>query len=356
LWGLLLFLLEQEMTQFVMTKSADGLVCVMLEVHIWGGRRHLERDDLLAANPALSKLPTKTLASLGAYKICNPDLITEFQKVKGKAERYLRRAGLPILGASGIPQKRFEADHAKLLEFQAEFQALEDTFLKGYDDAVAKWAADQMLENPDYAHLLNNPPSKETVSKKLGFAFHCYRINAPALEDNVELNRNYVAQVGGLKGQLLKEVAAEADLLVQQYLVKEKNGVVSPREYVTPRTLGPLRRAAAKLDDFRFLDPTIGPLAEMVNDVVSASGAERIDGAALVKVWSLSRLLGDPVHAVKVAEAAAQGANTDDLLAAMAISNETKPAVQSAAAAKAPDISLETLPAEAVTEELSLLL
>ena len=92
LWGLLLIFLEQVTMTELAKKDATGLVCVMLDVHIWSGRRHLEKTDLIHANPEFRKLPEKELANLGSVKICDPDDIKKFQKVKGKAERALKRA------------------------------------------------------------------------------------------------------------------------------------------------------------------------------------------------------------------------------------------------------------------------
>ena len=91
----------------VIKKSAADLVCVMLEVHIWSGRRNLEKTDLVHANPAFNKLPEKDLVSLGSTRICDPEDIKKFQTVKGKADRVLRRAGLPILGSIGVPADKF---------------------------------------------------------------------------------------------------------------------------------------------------------------------------------------------------------------------------------------------------------
>lgn len=309
------------MTQ-VIRKDASDLVCVMLEVHIWSGRRHLDRDDLIAANPALSKLPSEKLATLGAYKICDPDHIKQFQHVKGKAERYLKRAGLPVLGAYGVPASKYPEVHKQLSTFEAEFRTLANHFTAMYDTAVQKWASEQLIENPAYSHLFHHVPTREHVESKLGFAFHPYRISAPAGEgegdDSELLNDRFRHQVGGLKGELLKEVAKEASTLVDEYMYKaDAKGVVKKREYITHRTLGPLKRAAKKLCDFAFLDSTIGPLADMVLEVVDSTVDERIEGGALMRICALSTLLSDPNRAVQVAAAAAQGTLVDDLLSSM---------------------------------------
>lgn len=340
----------------VIEKCVDDLVCVMLDVHIWGGRRILNREDLLAANPALSKLPSEKLASLGAYKLCDPELLRQFDVVRGRAERYLKRQGLSLLGAVGITPEKYQNEaYAKLLAFQAEFNALGDAFLKQFDVAVQNWATTQLLENPDYAHLFNQPPSREHVEKRLSFTFHAYRVNAPAAEDGSAMNSHYDTQVRGLKGELMRDVAAEAGTLVNEYLLRKQDGVVTAREYVTPRTLGPLIRAAAKLDDFRFLDPSIGPLSDLINEVVASADAQRIEGKLLMKVWSLSKLLSDPERAVELAAAATEGKSSDDLLGAMTIAQgDASPAIARVQQSVDESPSAVNVPSDA--QSLSLLL
>ncbi len=303
------------MTQ-VIDKNVDNLVCVKLEVHIWGGRRHLEKGDLLQANPAFKNLPSEKLATLGAYKICDPDHIKRFQSIKGRAERALRRSGLPILGAWGIPSQRYQAVHEELVAIQAEFETLKSEFVKNYDAAVDKWRMEQLIENPEYGHLFNDTPAASHVERRMSFEFHPCRISAPAAVDQPALNERFDKQVNGLKGELMQEVATEANTLITEYLTTKKDGgVVQKREYVTPKTLGPLKRAAAKMASFQFLDPTIGPLADAINSIVSSLPPERIDGQSLLKVWGLARMLATPASALEMAALAAEGASGDDLIA-----------------------------------------
>lgn len=298
-------------------KDADGLICVTLDVHIWSGRRLLDKTDLIHANPEFRKLPEKDLANLGSVKICDPEDIKKFQKVKGKAERALARAGLPFLGSIGIPDAKFEELHLELVGFQNEFKKLEEAFLLTYDKRLVDWKLKHTLQNPTWTSLFNDLPSVKKVAGRLGFDFHCCRISAPADESRPDLNRRFNDQVGGLKGSLLKEVAAEANMLIQDYLMGQDGaGVTKRREHITPKTLGPLKRAADKLTSFGFLDPTIGPLADVIAETLKTlPNVGRIEGQSLVKVWTLARLLADSDQAVQIARMAAEGKSADDLLA-----------------------------------------
>lgn len=303
------------MTQ-VVNKDAAGLVCVMLDVHIWSGRRHLEKTDLIHANPEFSKLPEKDLANLGSVKICDPDDIKKFQAIKGRAERAVQRAGLPILGATGVPLGKFDELHLELKKCQSDFRTLEDAFVKSYDDRIEDWKQKHVLQNPAWARLFREIPTAKHVAGRLGFDFHAYRISAPSEDLASDLNTGFQEEMGGLKGKLLDEVAAEASKLMSDYLMgRNGNGSVTRREYVTPKTLGPLKRSAMKLKSFSFLDPSIGPLADWIDSCLAPLPViGQIRDKDLVAVWSIARALSSPTQAIRVAEKAASGSDAQSIL------------------------------------------
>lgn len=310
LLGLAPFFLEQAMKEIV-SKDASGLVCVMLDVHIWSGRQRLTKDDLIRANPEFRGLPEKELANLGSVKICDPEEVRKFQKVKGKAERALRRSGLPTLGAVGVPLALFESTvYPELVALQKEFEQLETSFIQAYDKRVEEWKMKHTVSNPGWKHLFSALPSAKHVAGRLSFDFHPYRVSAPAEDFKSELNDRFNEQMGGLKGELLAEVAAEANMMMANYLVGRNpaTGVVSRREHITPKTLGPLKRVAQKLKNFQFLDPSIEPLADHIfNTLERIPTVGRIEGANLIAVWSLTRMLSSTAQAAEVAALASKG-------------------------------------------------
>lgn len=356
------------MTQ-VITKDAANLVCVLLDVHIWSGRRHLEKTDLVHANPEFSKLPEKDLANLGSVKICDPDDIKKFHTIKGKAERALKRAGLPVLGAVGIPVDKFDSVHDELVQLQAEFKTLSDSFILDYDQRVSAWKQMHILANPGWERLFAYIPTATHVAGRIAFDFHAFKIAAPADDMKPELNARYDTQIKGLKGELMKEVADEAESLITDYLTGSgQNGIVQRREYVTQKTLGPLKRAASKLNSFRFIDSTIGPLADVIGEVLnSLPPTGRIDGNGLIKVWSLARMLSNPQQAAEMASLAQLGHTTDDILGTVDASTSGAELDQSQAPAlealKQPQLleppgvgSGNSGPSEQLAADLSLLL
>lgn len=301
----------------VVKKDAGGLVCVMLDVHIWSGRRHLDKTDLIHANPEFRKLPEKDLANLGSVKICDPEDIKKFQAVKGRAERALARSGLPILGSVGVPLEAFEDLHVELVKYQNEFRVLETEFIKSYDARISEWKMKHTLGNPAWRHLFGSIPDAKHVAGRLGFNFHAYRISAPSDDLKPALNAAFEQELGGLKGKLMSEVAAEATKLMADYLTGTDplTGVVKRREHVTPKTLGPLKRAAKKLHSFRFLDPSTGPVADLINKVLDPmSDVSKIENNDLMMIWALSRALASPVEACSIALKVYDGADAHSLL------------------------------------------
>jgi hypothetical protein len=353
------------MAQVIHT-PADHLVCVLLDIHIWSGRRHLEKSDLIQSNPEFSKLPEKELANLGSVKICDPEDIRTFHTLKGQAERVLGRAGLPMLGAIGVPADRFSVVHDELVKLQEQFQALARDFIAAYDQRIAAWKTRHLQTNPDWGPLFHNVPTATHVAGRLSFDFHPFRIAAPAAEKPA-LNARFEQQLRGLKGELLQEVAAEAARLVTACIEGGRTQANAlPRERVTARTMGPLRRAAAKLTSFRFIDPGVGPLADVIEEVLAGLPlAGRIDGVRLMRVWSLASMLSTPLQAAEMAQLAQQGAAADDLLglatAGVAVAPGTATradavADRSVAERDEPGVALETTEGAGAVRDLSLLL
>lgn len=313
----------------VVQKSAQNMVCVLLDVHIWSGRRHLDKTDLVHANREFEKLPEKELATLGSVKICDPTRIKAFQTIKNKAETVLRRAGLPILGAIGIPMAKWPAVFEALSNLEAEYNTLVNDFIGTYEDAIENWKSIHLGKNPEWERLFRDLPTAQHVLGRLSFKFHPFRIDAP-MEGDSPLNASFHREVGGLKGELLKEVSTEADVFVQSLFV-ENNGVSEKRQFVTPKTLGPLRRAAIKLQDFAFIDPTIGPMATYLNDLLDQMPDEgRIDGQKLISLTSISRLMADTVGIGKLCANIAGGLTPDMDWATEdeQAKSETQPAVE----------------------------
>lgn len=317
--------------------EAKGLICVTLDIHLWSGRKRLRKEALLAKNPEFKNLPPESLATLGSIKIADPDDLAPFMRLKREAEKVLLINGLPLLGTIGIPEAKLERVYNKLAELKAKFDTARTQLHRDFEIRVQEWREKE--DNEDWAHLINEIPTPEYVAGRLAFGFHLCRVSAPSHLDGSPINEHYGRQVTGLKGELFADAAREARMLMERYLTGDDGaGVVRKREKISQKTLGPLRRVAEKLRSFAFLDPTVEPMAEVVEHCLSLLPAEGpIEGVYLVHIWTLARTLANEKAAEEAAVIAMQMSSPslafEDLLTKSADTVST-PAVAAASTAQ----------------------
>lgn len=285
--------------------DAANLVCVALDIHLWGGRQALKREHLQQYDSQMANLPPSALASMGSIKICDPEEVRKFARIKNEAIRLLEDNGLPLVGAMAIPKDRLDAVTLELGKLKAKFDHCANDLFMRFDNEITAWRRKWQLENPGNATLLKRVPDAKQVYGKLSFAFHLYAVTAPvAGDESHHANGGYHGQLRGLKGELFKAAAAEAHDLLTKYLVTtDPSGATSNKDVITQKTLRPLKRVVAKLRSFSFVDPSAGPLADVIEwslDQLPAEG--KIDGKGLVSIWSLARLLANPDEAARIAQ------------------------------------------------------
>ena len=282
--------------------NLEGLVCVQLDVHLWSGRKKLSKDDLIAQNPALVDLPPESLASMGSVKIADPDDLKPFMQIKRQAELLIRSAGLPMLGTTAIPRAKLQNVFDELSKAKLKFETYRKNLERDYDIRVDEWRT--KAENREWSHLIKSIPTAEYVAGRMTFGMHFSRVSAPS-DDLPEINKGFNQQLTGLKGELFGDAEIEAKKLLSSLMGKDESGVVRKREKITPKTLGPMRRIAAKFRSFSFLDPSVEPLAEMIEHVLAFTPDDgHITGAQLINIWSLGRTLSDSGKAMEAAKIA----------------------------------------------------
>lgn len=248
--------------------QATGIVCVTLDIHLWSGRKRLRKENLLAKNPELAHLPPESLATLGSIKIADPEDLAPFLKYKREAEKLLKLHGLPLLGTIGIPEAKVHLVHSGLLEIKRKFDDLARKLYQDFDARISQWRS--RIDNKDWEHLITDIPTPEYVAGRLSFGSHLCRVSAPSSDEFSDVNQQFGKQMTGLKGELFAEAAEEAKTLMEKYLMgKDAHGAVRKREKITQKTLGPLKRIGAKFKSFSFLDPTVEPLAQIVDHVLA---------------------------------------------------------------------------------------
>jgi hypothetical protein len=331
----------------VARREVKDLVCVSLDVHLWSGRKRLRKEALIEKNPAFANLPPESLATLGAIKICDPEDLAPFARLKREAEKVLANSGLPLLGTWGVPQGKLERVYKRLKELQAEFDTSRSQLQRDYDTRIDDWRSKP--ENRAWQHLIAEIPTPEYVAGRLSFGFHMVRVLAPSSDDASGLNEGFTKQVGGLKGELFADAAREARVLMDKYLMgKGEGGVVSKRDKITHKTLRPLHRIAEKMRSFAFLDSTVEPMAEVIEHCLKLLPAEGpIEGVHLVHIWTLARTLANEHAAEEAAALATQlgspGEAFENMLA------KSQPATQ-VVAAPDPTIGVTGSPAPAATQ------
>lgn len=291
---------ENQSSANVKEKSAEGLVSVMLEVHLWSGLKRLRKEQLVAQNQEFENLPPATLATLGSIKICDKQDLAPFTKLKREAEKMLAVNGLAFLGSMAVPEAKLEKVFRSLARMQLDFNNLRDAFLARFDKAISDWRSQP--ENAEWTHLIHDIPSPERALGKMSFGFHLFRVHAPSHDDGNDVNKLYTQQMTGLKGELFADAAKEAETLIDKCLTGKKNGVVCKRDKVTWKTLRPLKRIAEKFSSFAFLDPSCEPMADMIDHVLRLLPDEGpIEGVNLMHIWTLAEALTDPKRAMSLA-------------------------------------------------------
>lgn len=281
--------------------QATGIVCVTLDIHLWSGRKRLRKENLLAKNPELAHLPPESLATLGSIKIADPEDLAPFLKYKREAEKLLKLHGLPLLGTIGIPEAKVHLVHSGLLEIKRKFDDLARKLYQDFDARISQWRS--RIDNKDWEHLITDIPTPEYVAGRLSFGSHLCRVSAPSSDEFSDVNQQFGKQMTGLKGELFAEAAEEAKTLMEKYLMgKDAHGAVRKREKITQKTLGPLKRIGAKFKSFSFLDPTVEPLAQIVDHVLALLPDEGpIEGVHLMHVWTLAKTLSNNASAQQAA-------------------------------------------------------
>lgn len=276
----------------------SSIVIVQPEFHLWSGRRAMKPQKLKELNPMGINLPPAGLASLGAVKLVDPEELKPFDKIKDDVHRKLAANGLQLFGGYAIHVDDFQSNYQWLKEQVVAFEDLKSSMLNTLDKKIESWVKEWVQKNPAFKHLLQDLPTAQIVFGKMSFDFHSYRVSAPTDTQDGVLSQEYERKIGGLSGELYREAAKEATILMSRYLVNE-NG--NARDYVTQKTLGPIKRIAQRMRKFAFVDPSAGPLADLIDWTMQQVPDDgRVSGNALVAVWSMAKLIANPEEASRI--------------------------------------------------------
>ena len=270
----------------------NKVVCVNLDVSIWGGRRKLRPEDLRLQGQSI---PPEDLASLGSKKICSPKDLSAFGALKKRALRYLESIGIRFLGGFAIPEERIDEVHAELDEIQRLFLEAKSDFLGRYDQAIEEW----IEAYPTWADIIRNSilPASQ-VSGKLDFRFQAFKVNMPEAEKiEAEANAGLEKTVSGLKDQLFVEVADQAQVLWNTIQKKDK-------QELRPSVLITIEGIRKKLNGLSFLDSGVRAVVASIDKAVQNIASDRkIEGGDFYTIYGLVSTLSSREKMLKVAQA-----------------------------------------------------
>ena len=103
---------------------------------------HPRYDQVLRSLLKLAAIGTVAdLVSLGSKRVCDPEPIKVFHRLKKQAERVCLTGGLRFLGGYAIPEDRTETVAAELDALGETFAQERATFVAGYGQAIEDWIA-----------------------------------------------------------------------------------------------------------------------------------------------------------------------------------------------------------------------
>ncbi len=255
------------------TQVLDRLVAVNLDVRIWSGRKKLTAEDLSLG----AEVPPEDLVSLGSKRICDPEPIKVFHRLKQQAERICLTGGMRFLGGYAIPQERTETVAAELDALGEAFARERTTFVAGYGRAVEDWIA---LHPQWEAAIRKAVDPASLVASRLAFGYQLYRI-APA-----EVAGSLAEQVQGLGDTLFGEVARTARELDRSFTGKDG---------LSQRALSTFRRIREKLGCLAFVDYRVQPVLDSLEDWLARVPTKgSIAGALFNEGFGLMLLVSDP--------------------------------------------------------------
>jgi len=251
----------------------DRIVLVMLSVSIWSGRKKLRAEDLNLTDGAI---PPEDLVSLGSKRVCDPEPLKAFHRIKQAAERACLRVGTRFLGGFAVPQDFAEELAEKLDALRAEFTSETQTFLAGYDRALEDWIA----KLPEFeAPIRRAVEPAEVVGGRLRFGYQLLEIK-PA-----EQPGTLADEVHGLGDGIFAEV---------EQMARDLEGSFEGKDRLHRRALGTFHRIRDKLACLSFVDPRIQPVVDSIDDWVDRLPATApIEGAVFTEGMGLALLLAD---------------------------------------------------------------
>jgi hypothetical protein len=253
------------------THVTDRITLVMLNVAIWSGRKKLRAEDLQLG----TEVPPEELVSLGSKRVCDPESLRIFHRIKKGAERTCLQVGTRFLGGFAVPHAHAESIAETLAALKVEFDTETRSFLAGYDRALEDWISNLPAWEEPIRRAIE---PAEVVGTRLRFGYQIVRI-APA-----EQPGTLEEEVQGLGDGIFAEV---------EQMARELEGSFEGKEKLHRRALGTFRRIREKLACLSFVDRRIQPVVDTLDDWFARLPDGPIEGPIFNEGMGLALLLSD---------------------------------------------------------------
>ena len=275
----------------------DKLLALNLDITVWTAKTKLTAEDFGGV-----QLPPEDIASLGNKKICDPDKLKVFTRLRARAFTMLDRCGVRFLSGWAIPEDKADEIIKALCDIRNEFMTAKTEFLAVYDEAVRDW----IEAHPNWASLISSSTvSREYVESKLTFAWQLYRV-APAetIDEQAAQDFGLNSEIENLGNTLFREIAKDASDIWKN--------VFEGKTSVSQKALSPLRTMQTKLNGLSFVEPHVIPVHTLIETALSKMPRKgAITGTPLLMLQGLVSLLKDSSALVAQTEAMMNAASQD---------------------------------------------
>lgn len=232
----------------------DNLCVVHVEQSNWSGQTRLDPKDIKLGIGG--EVPSDTVFQLGSKKVCDPERLKAFTRIKSASRRLLKRHGLPFMNGWAVPIDKVDEITQDLNEMKQEFQDVKNLFLNDYDLALEEWIRD----NPDHAEAIRaGALPKDVVEKRISFNYQVFMIQPVSADPNITNSLN--EKVVGLGDELIDEIVNDANRFFDSNLRGRTDCGVTTRLTLT--------RLRDKIDGLSFLNASFDPLVNLLDETLS---------------------------------------------------------------------------------------
>lgn len=243
---------------------------LFLDVHVWGGKTKLYKEDLVLTE---TELPPDRLANLGTIQVVDPKDIAELNALKRAAERACLRWGSRFLGGFLESQEKSKELGAILADLKVTFDAVTHRIVTTRHDMIQRWAD----ANPEWSALIVKAADR-AIARSHEPYFRYTPINVVAATTNPGALAEASVMIGS---QILREISQDAKEAYERSL--------QGKDSCTRKALGPLVRMREKLYALRFVSVEAVDIIFDIDQVLGAlPKTGPLDGTAFESLVALT--------------------------------------------------------------------